>query len=70
VDDAPSLVPYDASAKKVLELTFREALRLGHASVGTEHVLLGLLEQEGSSGVLTDLGVEKAAVEATAVEAE
>ncbi|MEW5535957.1 Clp protease N-terminal domain-containing protein, partial [Streptomyces virginiae] len=37
--ELPALVPFDASAKKALELTFREALRLGHDFVGTEHIL-------------------------------
>lgn len=59
VDDPPSLVPYDDRAKKVMELTFREALRLGHNYVGTEHLLLALLEEEGEEGPLHGLGVEK-----------
>ncbi|GHA66971.1 Clp protease N-terminal domain-containing protein [Streptomyces termitum] len=63
VEEPPSLVPYDAAAKKVLELTFREALRLGHNYVGTEHVLLALLEHEDGTGVLSGLGLEKAAAE-------
>src|SRR5918995_642567 len=42
----PEIVPYDAQAAKALQLTFREALRLGHNYVGTEHILLGLLELE------------------------
>ena len=58
---APELIPFDASAKKALELTFREALRWGHNYVGTEHVLLALLEHEDGSGVLNELGVDKAA---------
>lgn len=62
--DVPELVPYDAGARKVLELTFREALRLGHNHVGTEHILLALLEFEDGSGVLTGLGVDKAEAEA------
>jgi hypothetical protein len=62
-DQVPDLIPYDARAKKVLELTFREALRLGHNYVGTEHILLALLEEEGGDGVLTGLGLEKAALE-------
>jgi len=62
-DAIPALIPFDAQAKKALELTFREALRLGHDFVGTEHVLLALLEIEGGSGVLSGLGVEKPAVE-------
>ncbi|MEU2392575.1 Clp protease N-terminal domain-containing protein [Streptomyces sp. NPDC007369] len=65
----PDLVPFDASAKKALELTFREALRLGHDYVGTEHILLALLELEHGEGVLSGLGLEKAAVEATVSEA-
>ncbi|MFJ8295973.1 Clp protease N-terminal domain-containing protein [Streptomyces sp. NPDC094447] len=63
VDEPPTLVPYDAAAKKVLELTFREALRLGHDYVGTEHILLALLEHEDGSGVLTGLGLDKATAE-------
>ncbi|OEJ34038.1 Clp protease N-terminal domain-containing protein [Streptomyces subrutilus] len=67
--DVPDLIPFDASAKKALELTFREALRLGHGYVGTEHILLALLEQEHGEGLLTGLGVDKGAVEATVTEA-
>jgi hypothetical protein len=40
----PELVPYDARSRKALELSFREALRLGHDGVGTGHILLALLE--------------------------
>ncbi|WP_433531818.1 Clp protease N-terminal domain-containing protein [Micromonospora sp. CA-263727] len=65
--EVPELIPYDAAGKKVLELTFREALRLGHNYVGTEHILLALLEQEDGAGVLTGLGVDKAATEANIV---
>jgi hypothetical protein len=61
----PPLVPFDQQAKKALELTFREALRLGHNYVGTEHILLGLLELEDGTGVLAGLGVAKAAAEAS-----
>ena len=63
-EQVPDLIPYDARGKKALELTFREALRLGHNYIGTEHILLALLEQEDGAGVLTNLGLEKAAVEA------
>ncbi|MFG3036902.1 Clp protease N-terminal domain-containing protein [Streptomyces sp. NPDC048330] len=63
VDEVPALVPYDAAAKKVLELTFREALRLGHNYVGTEHILLALLEHEDGEGVLSGLGLDKATAE-------
>ncbi|WP_282695834.1 Clp protease N-terminal domain-containing protein [Streptomyces sp. CC208A] len=62
-EEVPALVPYDAAAKKVLELTFREALRLGHNHVGTEHVLLALLEHEDGKGVLSGLGLDKATAE-------
>ena len=61
----PALVPFDAAARKALELTFREALRLGHNYVGTEHILLALLELEDGVGVLSGLGVEKQAAEAS-----
>jgi hypothetical protein len=62
--EVPVLIPYDAGAKKALELTFREALRLGHNYIGTEHMLLALLEFEDGSGVLTGLGIDKARTEA------
>ena len=62
-EEPPELVPFDAAAKKVLELTFREALRLGHNYVGTEHILLALLELEAGDGVLSGLGVDKDEVE-------
>jgi hypothetical protein len=61
-EQLPALIPFDQGAKKALELTFREALRMGHNYVGTEHVLLALLEQEDGTGVLADLGIDKAAV--------
>jgi hypothetical protein len=67
--ELPALIPFDARAKKALELTFREALRLGHDFVGTEHVLLALLEIEEGSGVLSGFGLEKAAVEEAVVAA-
>ncbi|MEU4262187.1 Clp protease N-terminal domain-containing protein [Streptomyces argenteolus] len=63
-DTVPELIPYDAGARKVLELTFREALRLGDGFVGTEHILLALLEHEGGTGVLAGLGIDKEAASA------
>ncbi|OQR64719.1 Clp protease [Streptomyces maremycinicus] len=63
VEEVPELVPYGPDAKKVLELTFREALRLGHNYVGTEHLLLALLEFENGEGVLSGLGVDKPGTE-------
>jgi hypothetical protein len=61
--EAPALVPYGAEARKALEITFREALRLGHNYIGTEHMLLALLETEPADGVLTRLGFDKATIE-------
>ncbi|MFE3250142.1 Clp protease N-terminal domain-containing protein [Streptomyces sp. NPDC059209] len=69
VPSVPELIPYDAGAKKALELTFREALRMGHNYVGTEHILLALLELEDGKGVLSGLGVDKSAAEAFTSEA-
>lgn len=40
--------PFTASAKKVLELSLREALALGHNYIGTEHILLGVARVKGS----------------------
>jgi hypothetical protein len=59
----PDLIPFDSHARKALELTFREALRLGHNYVGTEHILLALIELEEGAGVLTGLGLDKNAAE-------
>ncbi|MFC4606065.1 Clp protease N-terminal domain-containing protein [Rhodococcus kronopolitis] len=68
-DTMPALIPYDAPARKALELTFREALRLGHDYVGTEHLLLALLELEDGSGPLSGLGLGKAATDAYVIAA-
>ena len=62
-DDVPALVPYDEAARRVLSATFREALRLGHNYIGTEHLLLALLEEQGDAGFLVPLGIDKAMVE-------
>ncbi|KQY09677.1 hypothetical protein ASD37_04585 [Mycobacterium sp. Root135] len=66
-DDVPALVPFNGPAKKVLELTFREALRLGHNYIGTEHILLALLEDEAEDGPLHTLGLDKQGVESEIV---
>lgn len=68
-ESLPALIPFDADAKKALELTFREALRLGHGYVGTEHVLLALLELENGRGLLSGLGADKAATETAVTDA-
>ena len=59
VDDVPVLIPFNGQAKKVLELTFRQALRLGHNYIGTEHILLALYEAEDDDGTLHQLGVDR-----------
>jgi ATP-dependent Clp protease ATP-binding subunit ClpC len=53
-------IPYTPRAKKVLELSLREALQLGHKYIGTEHILLGLIrEGEGvAAQVLVHLGAD------------
>jgi ATP-dependent Clp protease ATP-binding subunit ClpA len=61
--EMPTLIPFDARAKKALELTFRYALKRGHPSIGTGHLLLALLDEENGDGVLTSLGVDGAAAE-------
>jgi ClpA/ClpB-like protein len=61
--ESPELVPFDDRARAVLEATFREALGLGHDYIGTEHVLLALLDADEGTGVLTGLGVDRARAE-------
>jgi ATP-dependent Clp protease ATP-binding subunit ClpC len=53
-------IAFSARAKRVLELTLREALNLGHNHIGTEHMVLALLtESEGTAGqVLREVGVD------------
>jgi Clp amino terminal domain, pathogenicity island component len=63
VAQVPELVPFNPQAKKALELTFREALRLGHNYIGTEHLLLALLELEDGTGPLSSLGLTKEVAE-------
>ncbi|MDA2891274.1 ATP-dependent Clp protease ATP-binding subunit [Mycolicibacterium sp. BiH015] len=58
VDGVPALIPFDSRAKKALELTFRQALRLGHNYIGTEHILLALYEEEDDDGVLHGLDID------------
>ena len=51
--------PFTPRAKKVLELALREALRLGHNYVGSDHLLLGVVRGPGvAADVLTSLGVD------------
>ncbi len=62
-------IPFTPRAKKVLELSLREALQLGHNYIGTEHILLGLIrEGEGvAAQVLKKLGAELAQVRQTVI---
>jgi Clp amino terminal domain, pathogenicity island component len=62
-ENLPSLVPFSGPARKALELTFREALRLGHNYIGTEHLLLALLEHEDGTGPLQRAGIDKNRIE-------
>ncbi|MGJ3508963.1 ATP-dependent Clp protease ATP-binding subunit [Enemella sp. A6] len=57
-------IPFTPRAKKVLELSLREALQLNHSYIGTEHILLGLIrEGEGvASKVLVQLGADQTRV--------
>jgi ATP-dependent Clp protease ATP-binding subunit ClpA len=52
--------PFTPRAKKVLELSLREALQLGHNYIGTEHILLGLVREDEGVGaqVLVSLGAD------------
>jgi hypothetical protein len=69
VDGVPVLIPFSGQAKKALELTFRQALRLGHNYVGTEHIFLALYEAEDDDGVLHQLGADRDRFERELVEA-
>jgi hypothetical protein len=64
VDPVPDLIPFDPQARAVLEGTFREALRLGHNYIGTEHILLALFEAEPPDGALRRLNVDREQLEA------
>jgi ATP-dependent Clp protease ATP-binding subunit ClpA len=57
-------IPFGADAKKVLELSLREALRLGDRHIGTEHVLLGLVRDDRSPAarILRERGIAAEAV--------
>ncbi|HEY4613858.1 MAG TPA: ATP-dependent Clp protease ATP-binding subunit [Citricoccus sp.] len=63
-------IPFTPRAKKVLELSLREALQLGHNYIGTEHILLGLIrEGEGvAAQVLVKLGADLNRVRQTVIQ--
>lgn len=52
-------IPFTPRAKKVLELSLREALGLGHNHIGPEHLLLGLLSE--NAGIAHKILVESGA---------
>jgi hypothetical protein len=58
-------IPFTGGAKKTMELAVRAALSLGHNYIGTEHLLIGVLEDEAvaGNGALTGLDVTRARVE-------
>jgi len=63
-------IPFTPRAKKVLELSLREALELGHNYIGTEHILLGLLREGQGVGaqVLVKLGADLSGVRQVVVQ--
>ena len=63
-------IPFTPRAKRVFELSLREALQLGHNYIGTEHLLLGLLKEgEGvAAHVLTKQGADLAQVRQTVIQ--
>ena len=67
---SPGSPPFTPRAKKVLELSLREALQLGHSYIGTEHMLLGLVrEGDGvAANVLSELGADMARVRSQVVQ--
>jgi ATP-dependent Clp protease ATP-binding subunit ClpC len=64
-------IPFTPRAKKVLELSLREALAVGHNYIGTEHILLGLVrENDGvAARILLELGADTARVREAVLEA-
>src|SRR5688572_13812628 len=58
-------IPFTGSSKKLLQLALREALRLGHNYIGTEHMLLAILGDTDSSAekILREAGVDRDAAE-------
>ena len=63
-------VPFTPRAKKALEQSLREALQLGHNYIGTEHLLLGVMNTTDSTGarVLSALGADPEAIRSTTLE--
>jgi ATP-dependent Clp protease ATP-binding subunit ClpC len=68
--DPKGHIPFTPRSKKVLELSLREALQLGHNYIGTEHILLGLVREGEGVGaqVLEKLGARQVRVRARVLE--
>ncbi len=65
----PEHIPFSPAAKRTLELTLRQALRLGHNYIGTEHILLAVLDDDTPTAVvLSGLGVDRDQAEAWLIE--
>lgn len=64
-------IPFTPRAKRVLELSLPEALQLGHDYIGTEHILLGLVEEGGGVAVrvMTDLELDVAGIRSEVIRA-
>jgi hypothetical protein len=62
--NVPALIPFDAHAQDALQRSFAEAQRLAADTIGSEHVLLGVLAADRGTGVLAGLGVTREAIEA------
>jgi Clp amino terminal domain, pathogenicity island component/UvrB/uvrC motif len=60
----PEHIPFTGRAKKVLELSLREAMQLGHNYIGTEHILLGLIREDDgvAAQILVKLGANPSQV--------
>lgn len=58
--DPSGHIPFTPHTKKVLELSLRESVRLGEARIGTEHILLGLIREDGCTAtrILVSLGAD------------
>jgi ATP-dependent Clp protease ATP-binding subunit ClpC len=62
--------PFTPRSKKVMEMSLREAMQLGHSYIGTEHLLLGIVRQGDGTAVriLNDLGVEMSDIQTQVVQ--
>ena len=69
-EDSSHSQPFTPRTKKVLELSLREALQLGHSYIGTEHILLGIVRQGDGAAVriLHELGLELSDIQTQVVQ--